>query len=69
MIVYGELTNPAFQRKFLMEILRKTQEKIVYGTTLLDFTGPQLCWMLTAMDKKDWMSSGLKLRITGWMGS
>jgi hypothetical protein len=43
--------------------------KIVYGTTLLNFTGPRLRWMLTAMDKEDWTSSGLKLRTTGRMGS
>jgi hypothetical protein len=68
--VYSELTNPTFQKKYLKDILRVTQDgKIVYGTTLLDFTGPQLRWMLTAMDKEDWRSSGFKLRTTGWMGS
>lgn len=40
---------------------------MVYGTTLLDFTGPQLRWRPTAMDKDDWRSSGFKLRPTGWM--
>jgi len=26
--MYGELTNPAFQRKYLKDILRETQEKM-----------------------------------------
>jgi hypothetical protein len=47
--MYGELMNPAFQRKYLKghtEGNPRKDGKMMYGTTLLDFTGPQVHWMM-----------------------
>jgi hypothetical protein len=65
-----QIDEPSIPKKILeghTEGNPRRDRKMVYGTTLLDFTGPQLHWMLTAMDKEDWRSSGLKLRSTAWL--